>query len=69
MSIEEKKLILAKFFASSRVEGDPHLDRLFSLQDYWDTTYMANRISLSFSAAQILANERVIANVLSENYT
>jgi hypothetical protein len=68
MTIEEKTQILAKFFANARIEGDPYLDRLFSLQDYWDEIYDENKIRLSFHAAKILANECVIAKVLSENY-
>lgn len=68
MIIEEKMRILAKFFANTRIEGDTHLDRLFSLQDYWDEIYNENRIRLSFEAAKILANECVIAKVLSDNY-
>lgn len=68
MIIEEKMRILAKFFANTRIEGDPYLDRLFSLQDYWDEIYNENKIRLSFEAAKILANECVIAKVLSDNY-
>jgi len=68
MIIEEKLRILAKFFANARIEGDPYLDRLFSLQDYSDTIYNENRIRLSFEAARILANECVIGKVLSEDY-
>lgn len=60
--------VLAKFFANTRIEGDPHLDRLFLLQDYWDEIYNGNRIRLSFEAAKILANECVIAKVLSYDY-
>jgi hypothetical protein len=68
MIIEEKMRILAKFFAGSRIEDDPHLDKLFLLQDYCDEIYNQNRIRLSFEAAKILANECVIAKVLSNNY-
>lgn len=68
MNIEEKMIILAKFFANARIEGDKYLDRLFSLQDYWAEIYNENRIRLSFEAAKILANECVIAKVLSDNY-
>lgn len=68
MIIEEKLRILAKFFAQSRIDGDPYLERLFQLQDYWDKIYNENRIRLSFEAAKILANECVIAKVLSDNY-
>jgi len=68
MIIEEKMRILAKFFANTMIEGDPYLDRLFLLQDYWKEVYDENRIRLSFDAAKILANECVIAKVLSDNY-
>lgn len=64
MIIEEKIRILAKFF-SLRTEGD---DRLFDLDDYWNEIYNENRIRLSFEDAKILANECVIAKVLSEDY-
>jgi hypothetical protein len=68
MIIEEKLRILAKFFANARIEGDPYLDRLFSLQDYWDKIYNENRNRISFEAARILANECVIGKVLAEAY-
>lgn len=68
MIIEEKIRILAKFFANIRIDGDPYLEKLFLLQDYWEEIYNENRIRLSFSAAKILANECVITKVLSDNY-
>lgn len=68
MIIEEKVRILAKFFAQTRIEGDPHLDRLFELQDYWDKNYNEFRVRVSFEAAKIIANECVIAKVLSSDY-
>ena len=48
MIIEEKMRILAKFFANTRIEGDPYLDRLFSLQNYWDEVYNENRIICNY---------------------
>jgi len=68
MIIEEKVRILAKFFLKNRVEGDPYIERLFLLDDYWNEVYTANRIRLSFESAHILANEYVIAKVLSDDY-
>lgn len=68
MIIEEKMRLLAKFFSKSRNEGDVMLHRLFDLDDEWDKIYKENRIRLSFAAAEILANEVVIAKVLSDNY-
>lgn len=68
MIIEEKMRLLAKFFNNSKNEGDPQLERLFALQDYWDEIYTRNRVQLSFEAARILANECVIAKVLSYDY-
>lgn len=67
MDIEEKIKILAKFFSKTRVEGDPYLDRLFQLQDYWDEVYNDNR-KLSFEKATILANEYIINKVISDDY-
>lgn len=68
MIIEEKIKILAKFFGNSKVQGDQYLDKLYLLQDYWDEVYTDNKIRLSFEAAKILANECVIAKVLSDDY-
>jgi hypothetical protein len=68
MNIEEKMRILAKFFTDVRLQDDIHLNRLFELRDYWNDIYNENRIRLSFEAARILANECVIAKVLSYDY-
>lgn len=68
MTIEEKTQLLAKFFANTIIDdGDPCLVKLLSLQDYWNRIYEKNRINISFEAARILANECVIAKVLSDD--
>jgi hypothetical protein len=69
MIIEEKMRILAKFFVPEfRDKDDPHLDKIFSLEDTWNDVYQDNVGRLSTKAAKVLANECVIAEILSDTY-
>ncbi len=68
MIIEQRLRVLAKFFARNRFDGDPYLDALFGLDDYWDECYQSGRVRLGFVAAQTLANECVLSLVLSDGY-
>ena len=68
MTIEEKATIITKFFTKERIIDDPHLERLFSMDDEWNKAYQENRIKIGFSAAHILAGEVVVCKVLAFNY-
>lgn len=66
MTLEDKIRILAKMFTKGCwTEDDPDIDILLDLADYWDDIYDENRV-LSFIEARIIANQHVIAKVLSE---
>jgi hypothetical protein len=65
---QDKIKLIAKFFSKIRNEDDTDLDRLFSLQDQWDTVYNDNRIKTSFQTAQLMADEHILTLILSDDY-
>ena len=69
MDKQNKIIILSKFFAKDRIQGDSLLEKLIELDDMWSKVYEENRIKFSFTAAKELANERILNYVLSDNYS
>lgn len=67
MDIKLKALLLAKYFAKDRVEGDPLLDTLFELDDYAAKIYQENRLK-SFGGATLLSHQLLIEKVLSDDF-
>lgn len=63
LNIESKNKLMAIWFSKERVEGFRCLDTLFCLDDYWRSIYNEYRISKGFSAATVIANERVLSFV------
>ena len=68
MDKQNKIILLSKFFAKDRIQGDSLLEKLFELDDMWKYVYDNNRIRFSFSTAREMANERILNHVLSDNY-
>lgn len=68
MDKQNKIILLSKFFAKDRIQGDSLLEKLFELDDMWQYVYEENRIKFSFSVAKELANEKILLHVLSEKY-
>ena len=69
MDKQNKIILLSKFFAKDRIQGDSLLEKLFELDDIWSKVYEENRIKFSFSVAKEMANERILNYVLSDNYS
>ena len=69
MDKQNKIILLSKFFAKDRIQGDSLLEKLFELDDIWSKVYEENRIRFSFSTAREMANERILNHVLSDNYS
>jgi len=65
--MEEKYKLLALFFANCREDGHPQLDVLFDLYDKHSAEYQKYR-HLSFTLANIKANEYIITYVLSDDF-
>ena len=68
MDEQNKIILLSKFFAKDRIQGDSLLEKLFELDDIWSKVYEENRIKFSFSVAKEMANEKILLHVLSEKY-
>ena len=68
MDKQNKIILLSKFFAKERIQGDLLLEKLFELDDMWSKVYEENRIKFSLSVAKVLANEKILLHVLSEKY-
>ena len=60
-----KYRLLAKFFSKARWDQDPDLNKLYELEDFWREQYNDRRSKMSFSDAELVANEAVINKVLS----
>lgn len=63
LKIESKNKLMAIWFSKERIEGSQCLDTLFCLDDYWQSIYNEYRISKGFSAATVIANDRVLSFV------
>ena len=68
MDKQTKIILLSKFFAKDRIQGDSLLEKLFEIDDIWSKVHEENRIKFSFSVAKELANEKILLHVLSEKY-
>lgn len=58
---------IALFFAKARIEGMPHLDEMFFLDDLYKSTYESHR-KYSFRIAQLKASEEIIKSILDGTY-
>lgn len=62
--MSEPTELLATFFAQVRHEGDPNLGELLELDAIYKCVYDANRVALTLTDAELLANQAVIERVL-----
>lgn len=47
MDKQTKIIVLSKFFAKDRIQGDSLLEKLFELDDIWSKVHEENRIKFS----------------------